>query len=84
MTRAECRGAADRFDADWLRFAVIAVDDELGRAAGRLADAHRIRGCDALHLASFEFLLRRGCDDDDDVQFSCADERLSRAAASLG
>jgi uncharacterized protein len=82
MTPAECRSAIRQLDADWSRFVVILLGDELGRTAGQLADVHGIRGCDALHLASFEELLRR-CDDED-VRFSCADDRLARAARALG
>jgi hypothetical protein len=57
------------------------MTDEVARAAGRLADAHGIRGCDAVHLASFAELIAR-CDDED-VRFSCADQRLNRAARDL-
>ena len=82
MTAAEVRSAVQQLDEDWPRFVVIVLGDELARAAGHLADAHAIRGCDAVHLASFEALLAR-CDDAD-VRFSCADDRLTRAARSLG
>jgi uncharacterized protein len=82
MTPAESRAALRQLDADWPRFIAILLGDELGQAAGRLADAHGIRGCDAVHLAAFENLLSQ-CDDED-VRFSCVDDRLSRAARSLG
>ena len=82
MTAAEARSAVKQLDEDWPRFVVIVLGDELGRAAGRLADVHGVRGCDAVHLASFEALV--ACCDDADVRFSCADDRLSRAARSLG
>ena len=82
MTSTEARSAFQQLDADWPRFLVIVLGDELARAAGRLADVHGVRGCDAVHLASFETLLTR-CDDGN-VQFSCADDRLSRAARALG
>ena len=82
MTPAESRAALRQLDADWPRFIVILLGDEPGQAAGRLADVHGIRGCDAVHLAAFENLLAQ-CDDDD-VRFSCADDRLSRAARALG
>jgi hypothetical protein len=55
---------------------------ETTQEAGRLADAHGLRGADAVQLAAFQDLLRR-CDDED-VRFSCADERLSKTARSLG
>jgi predicted nucleic acid-binding protein len=82
VTPAESRAALRQLDADWPRFFVILLGDELAQAAGRLADAHGIRGCDAVHLAAFETLLAQ-CEDED-VRFSCADDRLSRAARSLG
>jgi len=82
MTPAESRAAVRQLDADWPRFIVILLADELGQAAGRLADVHGIRGCDAVHLASFENLLAQ-CEDED-VRFSCADDRLTRAARALG
>ena len=82
MTPTEARAALQQLDADWPRFLVIVLGDELARAAVRLADVHGVRGCDAVHLASFEALVTR-CDDEN-VQFSCADDRLSRAARSLG
>ncbi len=82
MTAAETKSAIRQLDADWSRFVVILLGDGLVKAAGRLADVHALRGGDAVHLASFEDLLTR-CDDDD-IQFSCADDRLIRAARSLG
>jgi uncharacterized protein with PIN domain len=82
MTVAESRKVLKQFDADWKRFFVLAFTDELALAAGQLADAHGIRGADAVHLASFETLLAN-CDDDD-VRFSCADGRLTKAARVLG
>lgn len=82
MTPAESRAALRQLDADWPRYIVILLGDELGQAAGRLADVHGIRGCDAVHLAAFENLLAQ-CDDDD-VRFSSGDDRLSRAARALG
>ena len=82
MTAAECRAAISQLDADWSRFVVITIGDELALAAGQLADRLGLRGGDAVHLASFEALLAR-CGDDE-VRFSCADDRLVRAARSLG
>lgn len=74
--------AIRQFDADWTALLTIEVTDELARSAGRLADQLGLRGFDAIHLASFEHLLGRI--DDDDAQFSSADDRLVRAARKLG
>jgi len=76
------RSAVRQLDADWPRLLAIALGDELGRAAGRLADRLGVRGFDAIHLASFETLVARS--DDPDVRFSSADDRLVRAARTLG
>jgi len=82
MTTTESAAAVRQLDADWPRFLVIPLDDDMARAAGRLADAQGVRGADAVHLAAFEHLVARS--EDDDVEFSCADERLVRAARALG
>jgi uncharacterized protein with PIN domain len=82
MTAAECQRALRQLDADWSRVVVMVLDDELGRAAGHLAETHAIRGGDAVHLAAFERLLSQT--EHEDVRFSCADERLLRAARRLG
>jgi uncharacterized protein len=82
MTAAETRAAIAALDADWPRFVVLLFGDDLALAAGRLADRHEIRGGDAVHLASFEALL--SASEDEDIRFSCADDRLSKAARALG
>ena len=74
--------AIRQFDADWTAFLTIEVTEALAKSAGRLADRLGLRGFDAIHLASFEELLSRV--DDDDAQFSSADDRLVRAARKLG
>lgn len=82
LSASETAAVVRQFDEDWTRFVVMTFGDALAQAAGRLADRHGVRGCDAVHLASFEELLAH-CDDDD-IRFSCADDRLVRAAKSLG
>ena len=79
MTAAQTANAIAQLDADWPRFVVIPLDEPAARSAGQLADVHGIRGGDAAHLAAFELLLSH-----DDVRFSCADERLAKAARGLG
>ena len=44
------------FDADWCHYAKVSIDDELVRRAGDLAEAFSLRGYDAIHLASAEYL----------------------------
>lgn len=82
MTPREHTEAVRQLDQDWPRFVTLAFDDDLALAAGRLADAHGLRGGDAVHLASFESVLAAA--GDEEVRFSCADDRLTRAARSLG
>jgi len=73
--------AVRQLDADWGAFLAIEVTADLARAAGRLADRLGTRGFDAIHLASFEHLLAHA--EDNDVEFSSADVRLTRAAKHL-
>jgi predicted nucleic acid-binding protein len=82
MTAREHAAVVQQLDLDWARFVTIPLDDDLSRAAGRLADAHRLRGGDAVHLAAFESVLAAA--GEEPVRFSCADDRLTRAARSLG
>ena len=82
MTPGETKSVVAQFDADWTRFVVITLDDDLAREAGILANTHRLRGADAVHLASFQALL--GWTGDEDVHFSAADAKLVRAARALG
>jgi predicted nucleic acid-binding protein len=82
LTTAELTAIVRQFDLDWPRFVAVLFGNDLALAAGRLADRLSIRGADAVHLASFEQLLGRS--DDEDIRFSSADERLNRAARSLG
>ena len=81
ITPAELKAAVRQLNAEWPRFASIDVDDEIAQRAGQLAEAHGLRGADALHLASFETVLARS--EDAEVRFSCADDGLTRAAKSL-
>lgn len=82
MTAAEVAKAVKQLDADWSRLLIVGVSDDLALEAGRLADVYSLRGADAIHLAAFQELLTRCADDE--VEFSCADDRLTRAARTLG
>ncbi|MFI5184760.1 MAG: type II toxin-antitoxin system VapC family toxin [Vicinamibacteria bacterium] len=78
LTVAAHRRAKRAFEADWPRVLSLGVSSPLARSAGDLAERHRLRGFDALHLASFlriarEFPAER-------VLFSSADGVLQRAA----
>ena len=82
LTPRELAACRRQFMEDWPAILVLPLDGPLAERAGALAEAHAIRGADAVHLAAFERLLSFA--DDDDVQFSCADDRLTRAARRLG
>ncbi len=78
LTVTAHRRAREAFHADWPRILALDVSFPLARSAGDLAERHRLRGFDALHLASFlriaqEFPGER-------VAFSSADRVLERAA----
>jgi predicted nucleic acid-binding protein len=82
MTPRELAAARGQFGLDWSAMLVIPMDAALAERAGALAESHAIRGADAVHLAAFERLLSAA--DDEDIRFSCADDRLTRAARRLG
>jgi len=82
VSAQSAKAAKLAFDADWSSWAAVGVDDQLIRQSARLAEQFGLRGADAVHLASFERLLANA--PDEDVRFICADERLSKAAGSLG
>lgn len=82
MTPRELARAREQLDADWRSLLIVGVDDALALQAGSLAEVHGLRGADAVHLAAFERVMTGS--DDEDVRFSCADDRLNRAAGDLG
>ena len=68
------------FEEHWPSFETVIVDDQRARRAGELAEAHRLKGFDAVHLASADyFQTTLG-----PVTFACFDAELSRAARSCG
>ena len=78
LTPASHRAAKAALDADWPRLLSVEVAEPLARQAGDLAERHRLRGFDALHLGSYLTLATefRG----EDVRFSSADKALAGAA----
>lgn len=65
-------------DEDCESYLMIDVTEEVWRAAGDLAEAHALRGCDSIHLASFLHLVRT--DLGEPVLFSSFDDRLRKAS----
>ncbi len=65
-------------EADWPRYLVLEVTSALCRIAGELAERHRLRGYDSVHLASFLDVVRRAAPNP--VRFSSFDDHLNQAA----
>ena len=78
LSPASHRRARAALDADWPRVLSLDVGDTLARQAGHLAEAQRLRGFDALHLASYLTIAREF--PGEDVRFSSADKALVRAS----
>jgi hypothetical protein len=56
----------------------LEVAEDLARQAGDLAERHRLRGFDALHLASYLAVAKEF--PEENVRFSSSDKTLVRAA----
>ncbi len=69
--------AKSDFERDWPRYLTIEVSEAVYRNAGELAEKHRLRGFDSLHLASYVSLYRGGAGH---IRFSAFDGALNRAA----
>jgi len=82
VSPAALKAARQAFEADWPSWIAVGIDDDLARQSARLAERHGLRAADAIHLASFERILTAA--EDDDARFLCADDRLSKAARTLG
>ncbi len=52
LSAGEYRRIIRDLDGDWARYLVVEVTDSLIRESARLAEAHRLRAYDAVHLAS--------------------------------
>ncbi len=82
VSPAALKAVRQAFEADWTSWIAVGIDTDLVRHSARLAEKHGLRAADAVHLASFERILATA--EDDDVRFMCADDRLGKAARSLG
>ena len=78
LTVAGHRRTRVALDGDWPHVLALDVSGPLARIAGDLADRHRLRGLDAVHLAAYLAFAREF--PDEDVRFSSADRPLERAA----
>ena len=82
VSPAALKAVRQAFEADWTSWIAVGIDTDLVRHSARLAEKHGLRAADAVHLASFERILATA--EDEDVRFLCADDRLGKAARSLG
>jgi predicted nucleic acid-binding protein len=78
---AAFRSAKKTLEADWSRYIVVEVTALLCREACDLAERHRLRGYDSIHLAAFLKTARLA--GVRNTRFSSFDESLNRAARSL-
>jgi predicted nucleic acid-binding protein len=78
LTPPQLRSATFAFERLWAQIARIGVTTALARRAGALADEQDLRGYDAVHLASAEWLRS------DELVFVAADRELGAAARRLG
>lgn len=78
IATAVLRPAVDRLDALYAQVEVIGLDADLAHAAGEVAEAHGLRGYDAVHLASALSV------DADDLVLATWDGDLARAAIASG
>jgi uncharacterized protein len=78
LTAAAFTRATRAFEDDWPRYLAVEVSASICREAGDLAERYRLRGYDAVHLASY-LAVARGAGVAE-TQFSSFDERLNRAA----
>ena len=69
------------FDSDWPNYFIIEVTEPITALAATLAEKHRLRGFDALHLASAVFIRDRL---NQEIFFSAADIKLESPARKEG
>jgi uncharacterized protein len=78
LTAVAFTRAKRAFEDDWTKYLAVGVSASVCREAGELAERHRLRGYDAVHLASY-LEVARGAGVAE-TQFSSFDDRLNRAA----
>jgi predicted nucleic acid-binding protein len=81
LSVSDYRRATEGFEADWQRYVRTEVTEALLRDAAHLAELHRLRAYDAVHLAA-AIVFRDGVGDE--TTFASWDDNLDRAAAREG
>jgi predicted nucleic acid-binding protein len=78
LTEAEASAAASDWELFWASVRPVELSADVEQAAGSLAATHRLRGADAVHLAS---ALALGSTD---LTVAVWDERLHAGAVAVG
>ena len=78
LTESEVTAAADEWETFWASMRPIELSADVEKVAGELASVHRLRGADAVHLASALALAPA------DVTVAVWDKRLHAGAAAVG
>jgi predicted nucleic acid-binding protein len=78
LTESEVTAAADEWETFWASMRPIELSADVEKVAGELASVHRLRGADAVHLASALALAPA------DVTVAAWDKRLHAGAAAVG
>jgi len=81
LTESACDRLIREFNDDWRSFARMVVSDQLNELTAMLLRRYRLRGLDAIHLAS---ALKARPAGREVFVFATADARLLRAARSEG
>lgn len=81
LSSPEHRRIVTTLTDEWDRFLRIEVDEPLVRAASSVAEGHRLRGYDAVHLAS---ALAVAANASEPVMFGSWDDALDAAARRTG
>ena len=81
MSAREYRVIVRDLDRDWARYLLVDVTDAIIRRSARLAESHRLRAYDALHLASAAAVPGRLVEA---IVFASWNLRLEKAASKEG
>ncbi|MCP9469902.1 MAG: type II toxin-antitoxin system VapC family toxin [Nitrospira sp.] len=81
VIRRTYRRMVEDFEEDWSRYLVLEIHQPVLRHAGRLAEQHRMRAYDAMHLAAALLIRAHGSEE---VTFLGFDHELNRAAKAEG
>jgi predicted nucleic acid-binding protein len=78
LTATQLRAAVGELDARMTQLDIVEIDESLAKEAGALAEARRLRGYDAVHLAAAVRVR------DEDLVVVAGDEALLEAATAEG